>query len=910
MASKNEIKDRAKHTHTFSDFKGVNTQAARQNIGDNEFAWLENLFPLGHGNLLSIPGPSGVLGSIPTGTISFFQSFNLNDTPIIIAFSTLGGGYNINLEDNSVTQFATDGTFSNTGTFAQSWANSDILIIDFENGYFDYDGFTLTQLTGTIQSVVLVSPGSGYTTPPTLTIDPPSSGVTATATADLQLVLATLSAAGTGYQVNDILTLSGGTFFTAAQLTVSAIGAAGIITGFNITQTGDYTVIPTSPAAVTGGFGIGALFNLNFGVGPVLLQNAGTGYTSDPNVTVSGGGGGAPGTVQDIIVTAPGNGYTSPPTLTIDPPSSGVTATATADLQMVLAKVSGAGTDYEPGDILVLQGGTFNTAAQLQVTSVNASTGAITGFSILQVGDYSAIPTGSVSVVGGFGSSATFTLNFGIGPVTLTNPGSGYTSNPNVTLSGGSGQLAVLVANVNVISSAVVVANLSVVPGSGDQIAVFSGRVWISDGARTIIFSAPDDFTDFRSSTGGGSFVIEDSTLINLITGLYSANNYLYVFGKTSIDVISGVQIVNGETVFSRTNITASIGTNEFTSIVPYYRGLAFATQYGFYILNGTTCQKISNELDGYYRTMTGAIPISGGYFNLSNNICLGFLSYTSGNPYAPYSRALLAIYFDKKWTFSSQGDNLKLCCTALYNGNPVLYGTDGTNFYSLMTNNEIYGAYTFKFTHTMVSKLWNMGEPFREKQTLKYGMETNVGTFTANPVAWIVDTENPGNFQPGSFFPGAATETFGYSFGKLDVEVYGNYIGIQSNDQYSEITFSAFHIQYELCAQWSTLPISTPSAPLAPQLLTAVAGPGDFDTTETWQLVAGAATYNLYWSTTEGAGTSGHLISGILGTTYNQTGLASGVRIYYVVTAVNPISGESPPSNEASAVPTGGSDE
>ena len=41
--------DSAKQNNSLRDFQGVNTQAARQVIGDNQFAWLENVQPVGFG---------------------------------------------------------------------------------------------------------------------------------------------------------------------------------------------------------------------------------------------------------------------------------------------------------------------------------------------------------------------------------------------------------------------------------------------------------------------------------------------------------------------------------------------------------------------------------------------------------------------------------------------------------------------------------------------------------------------------------------------------------------------------------------------------------------------------------------------------------------------------------------------
>jgi hypothetical protein len=66
-----------------------------------------------------------------------------------------------------------------------------------------------------------------------------------------------------------------------------------------------------------------------------------------------------------------------------------------------------AGTGYTANDVLTVVGGT-GTAATIRVDSVNG--GVITGYTRLTWGDYSALPTSPVSVTGGSGSNATFTL--------------------------------------------------------------------------------------------------------------------------------------------------------------------------------------------------------------------------------------------------------------------------------------------------------------------------------------------------------------------------------------------------------------------------------------------------------------------------------------------------------------------
>jgi FtsP/CotA-like multicopper oxidase with cupredoxin domain len=79
----------------------------------------------------------------------------------------------------------------------------------------------------------------------------------------------------------------------------------------------------------------------------ISILGGGSGYTSAPNVTITGGGGtGATalatvtgGAVTGITLTNVGSGYTSTPTVTIAAPPSGVTATATATIYNSLTEV-------------------------------------------------------------------------------------------------------------------------------------------------------------------------------------------------------------------------------------------------------------------------------------------------------------------------------------------------------------------------------------------------------------------------------------------------------------------------------------------------------------------------------------------------------------------------------------------
>lgn len=64
---------------------------------------------------------------------------------------------------------------------------------------------------------------------------------------------------GTGYVLNNLLTVVGGTSTTTATMRVTKV-AAGVITAAQVEVPGVYTVIPTTPFSVTGGAGSGATF--------------------------------------------------------------------------------------------------------------------------------------------------------------------------------------------------------------------------------------------------------------------------------------------------------------------------------------------------------------------------------------------------------------------------------------------------------------------------------------------------------------------------------------------------------------------------------------------------------------------------------------------------------------------------
>jgi hypothetical protein len=197
--------------------------------------------------------------------------------------------------------FLTNGiaeTFDNIGgTGATFWSNLVNAVNMGQNALRGPSQLVKAGISGTITSVAVNAAGS-YTTLPVASA---TIGTGATFALTMKALTAAPVAAGTGYAVNDTITLTGGTSSATAVLTVASIGASGAITGLTVGTAGAYTALPTNPVsqASSSGSGTGGTFTLAWGLLSVAVTAPGTGYTSDSEFVLTGGGstGGGVGTL-------------------------------------------------------------------------------------------------------------------------------------------------------------------------------------------------------------------------------------------------------------------------------------------------------------------------------------------------------------------------------------------------------------------------------------------------------------------------------------------------------------------------------------------------------------------------------------------------------------------------------------
>ena len=88
-----------------------------------------------------------------------------------------------------------------------------------------------------------------------------------------------------------------------------------------------------------------------------------------------------------------------------------LTGVAPQDAQVTAAAAATAGSGYAVGNVLTVVGGDYSIGAELTVATVNGTGGVLT-VSISNAGSYNEIPANPVSVTGGAGTLATFTLTF------------------------------------------------------------------------------------------------------------------------------------------------------------------------------------------------------------------------------------------------------------------------------------------------------------------------------------------------------------------------------------------------------------------------------------------------------------------------------------------------------------------
>jgi hypothetical protein len=515
------------------------------------------------------------------------------------------------------------------------------------------------------------------------------------------------------------------------------------------------------------------------------------------------------GSVGLIGIVNQGTGYTEAPTVTINAPdqTGGEQANATATIStanvVTSVAVVNAGTGYTNAANLTVtfSGGGGGTGANAVAQLFNFQTGTLSLVVSNEGSGYTNAANTIVTISGGGGAGATavpIVLGNVVTQVIMTNQGSGYTNAANVTatVSGGGGNGAVLQAIVNS------------EPNVG--IASFSGRVWIAAG-RSVYYSAAGSYSDF-TSVSAGSVTLTDSTLHGNIVQLLSANNFLYIFGDNSINVFSDVRVTNaGLTLFTNTNVSASVGSELKNAIFPYFRSVLFMNDYGVYALVGSTTSKLSDPLDGVFPNVDFSNPVYAGQVLLNNILCAVFNFRYNDTTFTNSYRYVQAVFFEKKWFISSQGNDLKYITSVPEAGQIKLYGVSNNQLV------QLYSDTTSLLTSRIQTALLPLTDPIRTKQALKFGIEATLsagGVFDVtvdseigssspyvlgNFVTWFNNSNVTIPWINNSSTVISWVFTNGYYLYKSDAQQWGKYLGLTMTSNSAGFVVNTFELEHEL---------------------------------------------------------------------------------------------------------------
>lgn len=313
----------------------------------------------------------------------------------------------------------------------------------------------------------------------------------------------------------------------------------------------------------------------------------------------------------------------------------------------------------------------------------------------------------SVSVSGGSGTGATFSATITNGivtKITITNPGSGYKlgDTPTISITGGGGSSAT--ATVTIMPFGI----------SGQSAETYTSHVWINNAAQ-ITFSAPESVSDFSTANGGGSFSSTDSFLRVSFIQLRQSNGFLYLIADSSINYISGVQTSGSPatTTFTNQNADPEIGTPYAATVDVFSRNILLANAFGAHVSYGGAVTKISDNLDGVYNS----VPNFGGFSpSAAKAIIYGKRVWMVLLPVIDTITGQrvnkLFMWNGKQWWSSMQDVSLIYVQHQEINSVITAYGTDGSDIYPLFQTPST------AFTKTVQSKLWSKPLPYNYLKT------------------------------------------------------------------------------------------------------------------------------------------------------------------------------------------------
>ena len=303
-------------------------------------------------------------------------------------------------------------------------------------------------------------------------------------------------------------------------------------------------------------------------------------------------------------------------------------------------------------------------------------------------GGYGAPPLVTISGGSGSGATAVATVIGGyLASIQLTNAGTGYLPTDTLTVT-----LSPVIGGAS--ASATPWPQFNFAPNS---ICVYQGLVWITgaspgtsiSNARILQWSGSvaGAYDNFNPVNASGSTLITDADLNEGITAIRSLNNFLYIFGNSSVKQIGSISVSGSNLFFTISTVASDQGTIWRDAIVSYNKLVLFANRSGVFAIFGSSLQKVSDMMDGIF-SLTSFLPQKPQAAVTDLNERHTFLLLVVYNdPIQDAQRSLILAMTDKVWYVLNQGSNLTALAAAHPAGVFEAFGSDGTSLIPLFTN-------------------------------------------------------------------------------------------------------------------------------------------------------------------------------------------------------------------------------
>lgn len=647
-------------TFALSQPGGLNLEATRAAIGDQETSWQENYIRIGEANWRTLYDVGPDIYVPPAGTTVVSTWFyNLGNIDYGVAFLANGKADQFRLSDGAVTTIsAVANTFFVGGGLRPAcaqWGNQYLLIVNLNtpNDYWIWDGISLFT-GGTVSPLITVTDGGiGYTSAPTVTVfGGHGSGVAATATVENGTVTeVTITNPGTGYVLGDALGIafSGGGNDKNAKLSCTVTN--GVITA-------------------------------------VTIDDPGSGYAETPTVIIhaaGGGGGGATaivsgvndsGQITGIYVTNPGSNYNSP--------------------KVEIVSITGGGAQF---------------------TAIPSAAGKGINSIVVNNGGFGYLSQPKILIVGGNGTGAILSAQVDstgvISSVVIINGGEGYKTAPTLIVAGGNTSADALIdimpfgvsgQSIETYQSRVWITNnnkiLFSAPGS-------TGDFSTAAGGGTVRSTEPFLKTEWPAIKQANGFLypMGDSS-INVISNVQTSGSpAVTTFNNANTDPQIGTPWRDSVQTFGRAIIFAGP-----TGIYGLFGGTAEKLS-----------DKVNNIFLPVAKGGIGVqLPTSGpnepsaAVADIFNVRCYLFLA-TIVDPFTGFTRPIMVGWDGKQFFLASQSKALTYIATQETDSDPVAYGTDGNSIFKLFATPSI------KNNKVIQSKLWAGDGFIIKKQVLQF---------------------------------------------------------------------------------------------------------------------------------------------------------------------------------------------